>query len=124
MSGLKQSGELRARHAVTGLQWVLAIVILIEAGGFVLAPSARHEFDRTHMPQILRLLLGWGEIIGSILLLIPRTAVRGSWLLLVVFLVAILLHLLHGMPNVGALVIYSAAAWAIAFGKGTQEHFQ
>jgi len=118
------SNELRARSALTCLQWALAIVCLVEAGIFILAAGARHEFGRTHMPPILRPLLGWGEIIGAVLLLIPRTAVRGAWLLLMIFLAAILLHLLHGMPNVGALVVYSAAAWAIAFGKGTQEHLQ
>lgn len=109
---------------MTGLQWVLGGVCLIEAAIFVLAPSARHEFGRTHMPQMIRLLLGWGEMVGAVPFLIPRTAVRGAWLLLMIFLAAILLHFLHGMPNVGPLVVYSAAAWAIAFGKRTQEHLQ
>jgi uncharacterized membrane protein YphA (DoxX/SURF4 family) len=118
MSVLNRGRESRARGALTGLEWVLGIVILIEAGIFVLTPHARQEFARTHMPQILRLWLGWGEMVGAILLLIPRTAVRGAWLLLIIFLVAIVVHVVHGMPNVGALVIYSAAAWAIAFGKG------
>jgi hypothetical protein len=31
---------------------------------------------------------------------------------------AIAIHLLHGIFNVGNLVIYAAAAWAIASGKG------
>jgi hypothetical protein len=31
---------------------------------------------------------------------------------------AILLHLLHGMYGIGSLVIYAAAAFAIAVGKG------
>ena len=124
MSDLEQSSEKRARCALTCLQWALGIVILIEAGILVLAPGARHEFGRTHIPQVFRLVLGWGEIGGAILLLIPRTAVRGAWLLLIIFIAAILLHFLHGMPNVGPLVVYTAAAWAIAFGKGTQEHLQ
>ena len=88
-------------------------MILIEAILFVL-PSAAHEFTRTHMPGFVRLLLGWGEIVGSILLLIPKTAIRGAWLLLAVFVFAILIHLLHGAYNVGNLVIYAAAAFAIA----------
>ncbi len=29
-----------------------------------------------------------------------------------------IVHLLHGMPNVGTLAIYTAAAWAVAIGKG------
>jgi hypothetical protein len=52
-----------------------------------------------------------------VLLLIPQTTVRGAWLLLAVFTFAILLHLLHGMYGIGNLVIYAAAAFAIAVGK-------
>lgn len=103
---------------MTVLRVALGIVILIEAVRFVL-PSAAHDFARTHMPGFVRLILGFGEIAGSILLLIPQTAVRGAWLLLAVFLMAILLHLLHGMYEVESLVIYAAAAFAIAVGKGS-----
>ncbi len=103
----------QAKCALTVLRWSLGIVVLIEAILFVL-PSAAHEFTRTHMPGFVRLLLGWGEIVGSVLLLIPKTAIRGAWLLLAVFVFAILIHLLHGAYNVGNLVIYAAAAFAIA----------
>ena len=58
-----------------------------------------------------------GEILGSILLLLPKTSIRGAWLLFAVFLMAILLHLLHGLYGIGNLVIYAAAAFAIAEGK-------
>jgi uncharacterized membrane protein YphA (DoxX/SURF4 family) len=108
--------EARLKTALTGLQWTLGLVILVEASLFVM-PGARHQFSKTHMPDILRMVLGVGEIIGSILLLIPRTAVRGAWLLLCVFLLAIVIHLLHGMYEVGNLLIYSAAAWTLAAGK-------
>jgi len=108
--------ELRMRTALTGLQWTLGLVILIEAILFVM-PAARHDFARTHLPDILRLILGWGEIIGAILLLIPRTAIRGAWLLIAIFVLAIIVHLLHGVFNVGNLVIYSAAAWAVIAGR-------
>src|SRR5258708_16422588 len=103
--------------ALTGLEWTLGVVILIEAVLFLM-PGARHDFSKTHMPDVLRLILGWGEIIGSILLLIPRTAARGAWILIGTFVLAIMVHLLHGMPNVGTLAVYTAAAWAIAIGKG------
>lgn len=65
----------RMKCALTGLQWTLGLVILIEAILFLL-PGARHEFARTHMPDILRQVLGWGEVVGAILLLIPQTAPR------------------------------------------------
>lgn len=99
------------------LQWALGIVILIEAVMFVL-PSATHEFSRTHMPAIVRMIIGWGEIVGAVLLLIPKTTIRGAWLLVAVFVMAILLHLLHGLYGIGNLVIYAAAAFAIAVGRG------
>lgn len=106
----------QAKLALTALQWALGVVILIEAIRFVM-PGARHAFAPTHMPDALRLALGWGEIIGCFLLLIPRTTIRGAWLLAAVFGLALLTHLMHGMYNVGNLVIYIAAAWTIAAGK-------
>jgi len=107
---------LKAKCGLIVLQYSLGIVILIQAVMFVL-PGAAHDFARTHMPAFKRLVLGFGEIIGSVLLLIPQTAVRGAWLLLAVFVMAILMHLLHGMYGVGNLVVYAAAAFAIAVGR-------
>jgi hypothetical protein len=109
-------GFVKAKIGLTVLQWALGVVILIEAVLFVM-PSAAHDFARTHMPGFVRMVLGFGEILGSILLLIPQTAIRGAWLLLAVFIMAILIHLLHGMYSIGNLVIYAAAAFAIAWGK-------
>jgi type II secretory pathway component PulF len=109
-------GFVKSKIGLTVLQWALGIMILIEAVFFVM-PSAAHDFARTHMPGFVRMVLGFGEILGSILLLIPQTAVRGAWLLLAVFIMAILLHLLHGMYGIGNLVIYAAAAFALAWGK-------
>jgi hypothetical protein len=107
---------LKAKCGLIVLQYSLGIVILIQAVMFVL-PGAAHDFARTHMPGIVRLILGFGEIMGCVLLLIPQTAIRGAWLLLAVFVMGILLHLLHGMYGIGNLVVYAAAAFAIAVGK-------
>ena len=109
--------EQRMKAALTGLQWTLGLVVLIEAILFLM-PGARQDFSKTHMPDGLRLVLGWGEIIGSILLLIPRTAARGAWILAGTFVLAMIVHWLHGRPNVGTLAIYTAAAWAVAVGQG------
>jgi len=108
--------DQRTKAALTGLQWTLGLVILIEAILFVM-PDARHDFAQTHMPNIVRQVLGWGEIIGAVLLLIPRTVVRGAWFLAGIFVLALIVHLLHGMFNVGNLAIYTAAAWAVAVGR-------
>lgn len=104
---------MKKKVAMCVLRYTLGIVILIEAVLFVL-PGAAHDFAQSHMPAIVRMILGWGEIAGCLLLLIPKTAVRGAWLLFAVFIMAILTHLLHGQYNVGSVVIYAAAAFAIA----------
>ena len=106
----------RMRCALIGLQWTLGIAILIESILFVL-PSTAHAFGRTHMPSAIRFVLGFGEIAGCLLMLYPRTVTRGAWLLMAVFALAILIHLLHGMYNVGNLAIYTSAAWVVATGK-------
>ena len=116
-----RSAESRMKFVLTGLQWCLGVVILVEAALFLFGPESRHAFASTHMPNAIRLILGWGEIAGAVLLLIPRTVVGGGWLLLFIFVFAIVVHVLHGLPNVGNLVIYSAAAWAVAYGKGADE---
>ena len=107
---------MKSKIGLTVLEWSLGVVILIEAVMFVL-PSAAHEFARMHIPGFVRIVLGWGEIAGCVLLLIPKTTKSGAWLLLAVFVVAILVHLLHGQYRVGSIVIYAAAAFAIAMGK-------
>jgi len=107
---------MSAKCGLTVLRWSLGIVILIQAVMFVL-PSAAHDFAGTHMPGFVRLVLGFGEIGGCVLMLIPKTSVRGAWLLVAVFVMAILLHLLHGLYGVGNLVIYAAAAFAVAVGR-------
>src|SRR5579871_781754 len=107
---------LKGKIGICVLQYALGIVVLIEAVLFLL-PNAAHNFASTHMPGFVRLILAVGEILGCVLLLIPQTAVRGAWLLLAVFTMAILIHLMHGLYGIGNLVIYAAAAFAIATAK-------
>ncbi len=103
----------RTRTALLILQWSLAVVVLVEACIFTFTPGSAHAFAKTGMPDALRWFLGGGEILGSLLFVIPATALFGGWLLLVVFLLAIVVHLLHGMLGVGMLVVYAASAWAV-----------
>lgn len=105
----------QAKCGLIILRVALGVVILIEAVLFLL-PSAAHAFAATHMPGFVRLALAGGEIVGCVLLLIPKTAIRGAWVLFAVFVMAILVHLLHGQYAVGNVVIYAAAALAIALG--------
>jgi hypothetical protein len=57
----------------------------------------------------IRPLLAGGEIVAAILFLVPLTTIVGSYLLLVVFFVAALVHILHGQFDVGVLAVYSMA---------------
>ncbi len=108
--------ETKTRCVMTVLQWSLGLVVLVEAVLFLM-PSARHAFSKTGMPNALRLVLGWGEIVGAILFLIPKTLAQGGWILVGTFLLAIVAHFLHGMWNLGALVVYVAAAWAVVMSR-------
>jgi hypothetical protein len=95
------------------LQWVLGLAVLVEAGGFAFLSSEARAFSRAGFPNWLRLVLAWGEILGAVLFLIPRTLLAGGSLLLLLFLSAALVHILHGWWNVSSLLVFAAAAYAI-----------
>jgi hypothetical protein len=107
----------RLPTALRILQWVLGLVILGESARFAFSPGAAQAFATTGLPNFIRLALAWAEIAGAILFLVPRATVAGGWFLIVVLAAAIVLHLLHGWFDVGALVVYAAAAWAVITGK-------
>ena len=87
--------------------------MLIEAVLLAFSPPEIRSFHKAGLPDAARLALAWGEIVGAILLLITRTVVLGGWVLIAVFLAAAAVHLLHGMWDVGMLLIYAAAAYAV-----------
>ncbi|HKW18985.1 MAG TPA: hypothetical protein VJO35_15865 [Terriglobales bacterium] len=102
------------QFALLALRWSLGVVVLIEAVLFLFSAASHLAFASTHLPSGLRLVLGGGEVLGAILLAIPGAEAIGGRVLMFIFAVAIVTHLLHGMPNVGPLVIYFAAAWVLA----------
>jgi hypothetical protein len=91
------------------LRWTLGLVIILESFEFVFSNSAAHFFAKAGLPFWIRPVLGGAEIIAAILFLVPLTAAIGSYLLLVVFGLAALIHILHGQYEVGGLVVYAAA---------------
>ena len=109
--------EDRARWALLVLQWVLGLVILAEAASFAFSPAAAHAFAKTGLPDFVRLILAWGEMAAAILFLIPRVTIAGGWFLIAVLALATVIHLLHGWFDVGALLVYAAATWAVMAGK-------
>ena len=53
------------------------------------------------------------EAIAALLLLIPRTLKIGAIALILIFALAALVHILHGQYDIGNLIIYTAATWAV-----------
>ena len=62
--------------ARTGLQWSIGLVLIYECSRLLFSAGAAHSFEKTHLPQWLRLAIGSVELLGAILFLIPPT-VRG-----------------------------------------------
>src|SRR5262245_41487900 len=92
-------------RSITLLRIVLGIVVFIQSVQALLPdPMAPHG---ALMHRILPVLAGV-EILGALMILVPRTALIGARILLPVFGAAIFLHVLHSRWNVGGLVVYAA----------------
>ena len=107
----------RTQTGLLVLQWILGLVILGEAAGLAFSHSSAVAFARTGLPNFIRLALAWAEVVAAVLFLIPRATIAGGQLLIAVLAGAIVLHLAHGWLNVGSLLIYAAATWAVVAGK-------
>ena len=107
----------RLPAALRILQWVLGLVIMEESLRFAFSPEAAHAFVKTGLPNFIRLGLAWAEIAAAILFLVPRATVVGGRFLIVVLGAAIVIHILHRWFDVGVLVVYAAAAWAVVAAK-------
>jgi DoxX-like protein len=97
------------RTAVDGLRWTLGLVVLLESCRLAFLPSQIHAFSRSGLPAWIRPGLAGSEIVAVVLFLVPFTSVAGSYLLLLVFLLAAVVHVLHGEYDVGVLAVYSMA---------------
>jgi uncharacterized membrane protein YphA (DoxX/SURF4 family) len=84
-------------------------VVALESCQFVFSASSAHSVAKAGLPAWIRPILGGSEIIAAILFLVPFTTLLGSYLLLVIFGLAALVHLLHGQYSVEGLVLYAAA---------------
>ena len=74
--------------SVSGLQWTLGLVVLLESVHFTLSPSAGHQFAKTGLPHWIRPALGGSEVVAAL----------------------IVIHFLVGeIAGVGSLVVYSMA---------------
>jgi hypothetical protein len=74
---------------------------------------AAHAFAGAHLPQWFRIAIASVELVGAVLFLLPPTLVVGGRILLATFVVAAIVHILHGQPDVGYLIIYAMAVLTI-----------
>lgn len=95
--------------ARAGLQYSLGLVLIYECLRLLMSSGG----GQGHIPHALVLVIAAVELLGAILFLIPPTVVAGGRVLLATFLVAAVVHILHGQPDVGFLVIYAMAVLTI-----------
>ena len=95
--------------------WVVRVLLalaFVSAGGMKLAgaPQFVELFEQIGAGQWFRLLTGTLEVVGGLLVLVPRTAVWGALLLAAVMVGALLTHVLVIGGNPGpALVLFALA---------------
>jgi uncharacterized membrane protein YphA (DoxX/SURF4 family) len=99
--------------ALTALRLVLGIEILLRSCTLAFSPRAAEAFARMGWPNALRLALAWSEIVATVLFLLPGTLAVGAWSLIVVFLGAVTLHVVHGEFDVGGLLVFAVAALVV-----------
>jgi hypothetical protein len=100
--------------AVPGLRWALGIVVLWEAcREFLRAIHAVHSHSHAVSLMGVRLLISSSEILACILFLYPRTRVLGGYGLLLIFVLAIGVHIAHGQWGILSLIVYAMAVLVI-----------
>jgi len=99
--------------ALKGLQWSVGIVLIIESARFAFGTGAAKIITHLGLPPWVRPALGVSEIVAAVLFLIPASVLIGGWALLIIFILAAAIHLLHGQYDVGWLVIYAMAVLVI-----------
>ncbi len=95
--------------ALSGLRWVLGLVVLLESLHFAVSSAAAQHWARTGWPLWVRPALGGSEAAAALLFLMPALTIVGGWALLVSFAVALAIHLQGGDFGVGALIVYAMA---------------
>jgi uncharacterized membrane protein YphA (DoxX/SURF4 family) len=103
-----------SKLARTGLQYSLGLVLIYECCRLLFSSASPH----IPLPHVLLKALAAVELLGAILFLIPAAVLLGGRLLLATFVVAAVVHIVHGQPDVGYLVIYAMAVLTITTGRG------
>lgn len=95
--------------SISVLRWSLGLVLLWESCQFALSTDAAHHLQRMGLPSWIAPALGGTEALAALLFLLPVVRRVGGYSLLVIFVIAALLHVLHGQFEIGSLVVYGAA---------------
>ena len=104
------------RQALLILQWTLGVVVFAQSALLVFSIHA-HRAHSLPAPVAVLTALALAEMLAAALFLIPPTRVIGGIALMAIFALAIVLHFVHGQANVGALLVYAAAAWTVVAGS-------
>jgi len=98
------------RVAIPLLQWVVGLVILLESYRTLQRGiSGLHVTPSHGIHPVILIALAAPEMVAAFLFLFPKTLIVGSYSLLIIFALAILVHLLHGQVNFEILLVYAAA---------------
>jgi hypothetical protein len=103
--------ETLRRRALLFLHWSVGLVVLWQSW-LTFHSTLEHWHAAGHSAALAyaRLVLSGAEMVAAILFLVPFTVVMGGYFLLVIFALAIVIHLLHGDPaGLETLVVYGAA---------------
>ena len=112
------------RRAILALRWSVGLVAIVQSLRLYFDPAAARYFARAGLPFWVRPGLAWSEIAAGVLFLMPFTAKLGGYVLMVIFVVAALLHVLHREFDIGALVVYAAAVMvSLAYGNSMQSTY-
>jgi len=103
--------------AQTGLQWSLGLVLIYECSRFLFSAETTGVVRKMHVHPLLLSIIAAVELLGAVLFLIPQAIAVGSRLLLATFGVAAIIHILHGQPDIGYLIIYALAVLTVVTGK-------
>jgi uncharacterized membrane protein YphA (DoxX/SURF4 family) len=98
-----------AKISVPLLRWILGLVVIVESGRFVFSAAVAHFLLKVGLPAWFQPVFGISEALAALLFLLPFATLAGGYLLLVIFIFAALIHLLHDQFDVGELLVYAAA---------------
>jgi uncharacterized membrane protein YphA (DoxX/SURF4 family) len=113
-----RSSQTLARSVVVWILSILTAVLLVAAGlAKILGQGGwAARFDRWGYPAGFVVVIGVVEVVGALMLLIPRVAAPGATILAVVMLGAAGTHLVHGeTPRIAVTLVLCAVFVAIAW---------